>query len=140
VNQRLLLDTGPLVALLNGRDQRHDWASLQWAQAAVPLRICEPVLTEACFLLRAVPGGAQAVMELLRRRVLEVAFHVEEQLEPLGRLIRKYATVPMSLADACLVRMAEILPESTVLTLDRDFRLYRKSGRQVLPVIMPEDS
>jgi hypothetical protein len=61
-------------------------------------------------------------------------------LECLARLIRKYATVPMSLADACLVRMAEVLPESTVLTLDRDFRLYRKGGWHVLPVIMPEDS
>jgi predicted nucleic acid-binding protein len=78
-------------------------------------------------------------MRLLHRRVIEVAFHVEDHLEPLARLMHKYATVPMSLADACLVRMAEVLPGSTVLTLDRDFRLYRKSGRQVLPVIMPED-
>jgi predicted nucleic acid-binding protein len=99
MNRRILLDTGPLVALLNRRDRYHEWAKLQWSQAAPPLLCCEPVLSEACFLLRTAPGGSDAVMELLRRRVVEVAFHVEDQLEFLARLMRKYATVPMSLAE-----------------------------------------
>ncbi len=77
-------------------------------------------------------------MELLRRGVVEVAFHLEGHVEPLAQLLRKYASVPMSLADACLVRMAELSPESMILTLDHDFRLYRKSGRHVLRVLMPE--
>jgi uncharacterized protein len=140
MNRRVLLDTGPLVALLSGRDKHHEWARLQWAQTAPPLLTCEPVLSEACFLLRAVPGGSQSVMELLRRHVVEVAFRLEDHMEAVARLIRKYASVPMSLADASLVRMAELSPESTILTLDRDFRLYRKAGRHVLPVIMPEES
>jgi predicted nucleic acid-binding protein len=79
-------------------------------------------------------------MELLRRGVIEVAFQLLDHVEPLDGLLRKYANVPMSLADACLVRMAELSAESTLLTLDHDFRLYRKSGRHVLPVIMPEGS
>jgi uncharacterized protein len=79
-------------------------------------------------------------MELLRRRVVEVAFHLEDHVESVARLLRKYANVPMSLADGCLIRMAELSAESTVLTLDRDFRLYRKSGRHIVPVIMPEES
>jgi predicted nucleic acid-binding protein len=140
MNRRVLLDTGPLVALLNGRDQHHEWAKLQWSQAAPPLLTCEPVLSEACFLLRIAPGGSAAVMELLRRRVVEVAFHLEDHLEAVARLLRKYADVPMSLADGCLVRMAELSPESAVLTLDRHFRLYRKSGRRVVPAIMPGES
>jgi predicted nucleic acid-binding protein len=140
MNRRVLLDTGPLVALLNGRDKHHAWARLQWAQTAPPLLCCEAVLSEACFLLRARPGGSKAVLELLRRHVVEVAFHLENHVEAVARLMRKYASVPMSLADGCLVRMAELSPESAILTLDRDFRLYRKSGRHIVPVIMPEES
>jgi predicted nucleic acid-binding protein len=139
MNRRLLLDTGPLVALLNRRDEHHDWAKFQWAEASPPLLTCEPVLSEACFLLRREPGGSRAVMELLHRQVLKVAFHVEDHLEPVADLIRRYASIPMSLADACLVRMSEVVPESTILTLDHDFRLYRKSGRHVVPVVMPEE-
>jgi predicted nucleic acid-binding protein len=78
-------------------------------------------------------------MELLRRHVVEVAFHLEDHVEAIARLLHKYASVPMSLADGCLVRMAELSAESTILTLDRDFRLYRKGGRHVVPVIMPEE-
>jgi predicted nucleic acid-binding protein len=138
MNRRVLLDTGPLVALLDRRDAHHAWAKLQWGQAALPLLTCEAVLSETCFLLRAVPQGSDAVMGLLRRGVVKVAFHLEEHLQPLADLVGKYASVPMSLADACLVRMAELSAESMILTLDRDFRLYRKSGRHVVPVIMPE--
>ena len=76
-------------------------------------------------------------MELLRRRVVEVAFHLEEHSDAVARLMGKYADVPMSLADSCLVRMAELTTDSAVLTLDHDFRLYRKSGRHVVPVFMP---
>jgi uncharacterized protein len=96
-------------------------------------------MAEACFLLGTSPRGSEPVMELLRRHVIEVAFHLEDHIEAVARLIRKYAGVPMSLADGCLVRMAELSPESTLLTLDRDLRLYRKSGRLVVPVIMPQE-
>jgi predicted nucleic acid-binding protein len=140
MNRRVLLDTGPLVALLNGRDKHHEWARLQWSQAVPPLLTCEAVLSEACFLLRAAPGGSEAVMELLRRHVVEVAFHLENHVEPVARLMRKYASVPMSLADGCLVRMAELSSESAILTLDHDFQLYRKGGRHVVPVIMPQEA
>jgi predicted nucleic acid-binding protein len=129
-----------LVALLNRRDKHHDWARLQWSQATPPFLTCEPVLSEACFLLRTTPGGNEAVMELLRRHVVEVSFHLEDHLEAVARLIRKYANIPMSLADGCLVRMAELSAESAILTLDRDFRLYRKGGRHVLPIVIPDKS
>ena len=72
-----------------------------------PLLTCEAVLSEACFLLRAAPGGSEAVMELFCRHVVESTFHLENHLEAVARLMRKYASVPMSLADGCLVRMAE---------------------------------
>jgi len=76
-------------------------------------------------------------MELVARRVLLVPFRVEEEARLLQKLMTKYADVPMSLADACLVRLLEKVPESSVLSVDRDFRLYRKHGRQTIPAILP---
>jgi predicted nucleic acid-binding protein len=133
------LDTGPLVALVNGRDRYHRWAAEQWADIEPPFLTCEPVLTEACFLVRQLPEGPRRVLELLARGILNVAYSVEADAEALGRLMSRYADVPMSLADACLVRMVERHPAATVLTLDRDFRVYRAHGRRVIPVLMPSD-
>lgn len=135
----ILLDTGPLVAALDRNDRYHPWAAAQWVRVDPPLLTCEPVLTEACFLLRRAPPGPSAVIELVKRGIIELAFRLEEHVEPVSHLFAKYANVPISLADACLIRMAEVYPESTVLTLDRDFRLYRKHGRQVVPVVIPDD-
>jgi len=58
-------------------------------------------------------------------------------MEPVLKLVQKYADVPMSLADACLVRMAEMLPDPVVLTTDSDFRVYRRHSRQIVPCVMP---
>jgi uncharacterized protein len=136
---RAILDTGPLVALLDVRDRYHRWATAQWAQTAPPLLTCEAVLSEACFLVRRLPRGSSAIVELIDRGAVEVAFRLNEHIEPVRRLLAKYAEVPMSLADACLVRMAELHSNSSVLTIDRHFRIYRKHGRQVIPALMPPD-
>ena len=109
------------------------------AELPVPLLTCEAVVSETCFLLRHARGGPSAVLELLDRGALRIAFRLEDNVGAVGRLMARYASVPMSLADACLVRMAEQHPDSRVLTLDRDFRLYRKHGRHAIPAIMPED-
>jgi len=134
-----VLDTGPLVALLNRRDRYHRWTTEQWAEVEPPVLTCEAVLTEACFLLRKSPGGPAAVLELASRSVVTVAYDVEADVEALSRLMTRYADVPMSLADACLVRMVERQPDAAVLTLDRDFRVYRSHGRRVIPALMPSD-
>ncbi|NQU25838.1 MAG: PIN domain-containing protein [Candidatus Nealsonbacteria bacterium] len=139
MRRQILLDTGPLVAVLNRRDIYHGWASEQWARIEPPLLTCEAVLSEACFLLQSAAGGPEAVMELIQRGIIDPTFHLADHRKPVARLIAKYASVPMLLADACLVRMSELHSESAVLTLDRDFRLYRKHGRHVVPVAMPED-
>ena len=134
-----MADTGPLVALLNRREGYHDWASAQWTQISPPLMTCEAVLTEAHYLLRDIPPCKEALIEMVRRGHLALPFHLAENAEAIALLLRKYADVPMSLADACLVRMAELYPDSHVLTLDRDFRIYRKDRSRVVPTIMPED-
>jgi predicted nucleic acid-binding protein len=139
LTRTVVLDTGPLVALLNRRDRYHRWTTEQWADVEPPVLTCEAVLTEACFLLRKSPGGPAAVLELVGRAVVKVAYDVEADVEALGKLMTRHADVPMSLADACLVRMIERQPGATVLTLDRDFRVYRSHGRRVIPALMPSD-
>ncbi|MDF1563776.1 MAG: PIN domain-containing protein [Deltaproteobacteria bacterium] len=135
--KQALIDTGPIVAFLNRRDRHHEWARTELSSLRPPLLTCEPVLAEACFLLRNTEGGADAVLELVARDLLRVQFEVAEEIEALRSLMKKYASVPMSLADACLVRATELHKDSTVLTLDEDFRVYRRNRGQAIPVIMP---
>ena len=132
-----LLDTGPLVAYLNVDDQFHDWAVAQMKELAPPLLTCEPVLTEACFLLQ---RGGQHPADLLARLqqgAIEVAINLQGEAAAVEALMRRYADTPMSLADACLVRLAEVHSACRVFTLDRDFRQYRRHGRQVIPLLAP---
>lgn len=133
----VLLDTGPLVASINQRDRFHEWAKSQWAEIEPPLLTCEAVLAESCFLMQHLSGGSRTIAELVDRKIVEVPFRVEAHAQSLAHLLDKYSNVPMSLADACLVRMCELYENIVVLTLDRDFKLYRRHGRQVIPTSMP---
>jgi len=135
--QIIILDTGPLVASINRRDTYYEWVTHQLKSIPSPLFTCEAVITEACFLLRRRIQDVHTVLELRRRGFMNAPFHWDEQIQTIEQLMVKYANVPMSFADACLVRMAELYPLSAVLTLDSDFRIYRKNGNQVIPVIMP---
>ena len=139
MKRQVILDTGPLVAFINGRDRYHQWSILQWGQIAPPLLTCEAVLSESCFLLRGVEGGQVAVLELLRRGVLNVTLRIDDSVKEITWLLRKYSDVPMSLADACLVRISELYTDSPILTLDNDFKIYRKNKRQVIPLLSPLD-
>lgn len=134
----VLLDTGPLVSFLIPELQHHRWAVSQWALAQPPLLTCEPVLTEAAFLLRREGRDADVLFSMLERGTIQVALHVEKEQADLRVLMRRYRNRPMSLADACLVRLAELHPSGELLTLDSDFRIYRRYGNKVLSVRMPE--
>ncbi|HEV2187974.1 MAG TPA: PIN domain-containing protein [Stellaceae bacterium] len=135
-NAGSLLDTGPLVAYLYSRDAYHDWAVEQFKAFDPPFVTCEPVITEACFLLarnRLSPANVLALMEC---GVLRVDLQLAKEAAALRRSMTRYADVPMSLADACLVRLAEItrLP---LCTLDADFEIYRTRNGRALDLIMP---
>lgn len=132
-----LLDTGPLVSFLGSGLQYHAWAVEQWKQLRPPLLTCEPVLTEAAFLLKREGRDTDALFALLERGVIRIALAVEEQQADLRALMRRYRNRPMSLADACLVRLSEMHDSAEVLTLDGDFRIYRRHGTKVIPVRMP---
>ena len=139
MKQRVLLDTGPLVAYLKRQDRFHRWAKAQLAQIQPPLLTCEAVMVEACFLLRDTHRGQETVISLLRTGRIQLPFHLAEEAVAVEALIERYQSVPISLADACLVRMAELYGESEVLTLDSDFRIYRKHRNRAIPLIAPEN-
>ena len=134
---RTIVDTGPLVALLNLRDAYHVWARDLLDTVEPPLWTCEAVISEACHLVRRIQGGPDAVLGLLDRGVVAARFRLDAELPAVRKLMARYASVPMALADACLVRMTELDPRSVVLTLDPDFRIYRRYGRQIVPTITP---
>jgi predicted nucleic acid-binding protein len=132
-----IADTGPLVALLDTAERHHSWIAGRRAELEPPLLVCEPVLVEAMYLLRRHPAAQDALLELLQNGALSIAFRIEEHVGPLGKLLQKYRDTPMSLADACIVRMAEIHERHAILTLDSDFLIYRKHGRVPLSLIRP---
>jgi uncharacterized protein len=133
-----LLDTGPLVSFLASGLTHHAWAVEQWERLQPPLLTCEPVLTEAAFLLERERSAADAIFDLLERGVIRVALAVEKEQADLRALMQRYRNRPMSLADACLVRLSELHPPGEVFTLDSDFRIYRRHGNRVIPVRMPD--
>lgn len=139
MRQRVIVDTGPLVAFINRREQLHKWVIAELATINQPLLTCEAVITEACFLLRNVYGGEEALISLVETGKIQLPFHLDEETVAVRELLVRYRSVPMSLADACLVRMAELSAESAVFTLDSDFRIYRKNKNQLISVIMPDD-
>ena len=134
---RIVVDTGPLVALLNRRDRHHSWIREVLDTVAPPIFTCEPVVSEACFLLGRMAGGHDALLALLANDVVTIDFRLHTEIDPVRALMHKFATVPMSLADACLVRMSELDAQTTIATVDGDFRVYRRNRRQVIPTIMP---
>jgi predicted nucleic acid-binding protein len=134
---RAIVDTGPLVAFLNRAEQHHSWARERIEQLEPPFLICEPVLTEALYLFAGYSAARDALFELLQGGVLSLSFHLEEHVSEVRSLLRKYRDRPMSLADACIVRMAEIHKQHAVLTLDSDFTVYRMLGRVPLRLIYP---
>lgn len=132
-----IVDTGPLVAFLDRGERHHAWAMEQVRSLDAPLLVCEPVLAEAMFLLSGQSKAQDALLGLLEGGALRVAFQVGEHLSALRALHRKYRDRPMSLADACIVRMAETFERHLVFTLDSDFTVYRKNGRVPLELICP---
>ncbi|MEH2272091.1 MAG: PIN domain-containing protein [Nostoc sp.] len=138
MKQAVLLDTGPLVALVNRREQFHKWVTNQFGQIEPPLLTCEAVVTEACFLLQNVYGGEAAVISFVQKGIIHLPLSLNEEAGAVYELMLRYQSVPMSLADACLVRMAELYPTRELLTFDSDFRIYRKNRNQLISVIMPE--
>jgi predicted nucleic acid-binding protein len=133
-----IVDTGPLVAFLDRQERHHPWILERIKELHAPLLVCEPVLTETMYLLARFSRAQEALFELLQNGSLKIAFRIEDNAQALRKLHQKYRDTPISLADACIVRMAEIYDRHAVLTLDSDFSVYRKHGNVPLPLIFPQ--
>ena len=133
----VLLDTGPLVALLSKNDAHHARAVQLFADCEPPLRCCEAVVAEACFLMRKVdPAGPAEVVALGRKGVYVIALTLDQHWTNIEALLRKYANRPIALADACLILCAEVHDEPRVLTFDSDFQVYRWSRNRKFHVLI----
>lgn len=135
--RQVIADTGVIVALLDQREPMHTQVVRKLVDIAPPMLTCEAVISEAWFLLQRASRGQEGLLLLLRRGQLEVRFDLSIELLPVLDLLERYQSVPASLADAGLVRMAELYPSSSVFTLDSDFQIYRKNRDVPIPLIAP---
>ena len=131
----VLVDAGFLVALLSRRDGHHRWAVAQAERFPPPWHTCEAALSEAFHLLG--PVGSPNLATLLRRDAVSIPFTLGAHLAAILTLMDKYADVPASLADVVLLRMTETMDDPQLLTTDADFRIYRRHGRQIVPIVFP---
>jgi len=128
-----IADTGYLVALANARDTHHAWAMRVSEQVTEPLLTCEPVLAETAFHL----GNVELILEMVSEEFVALAFDCNDHLPQLMALARRYADQQPDLADLCLIRMSELFPNHSIITVDQDFRIYRRNKREVIPLICP---
>jgi len=135
----VVVDTGPIVALLDADEAHHEWARRQFDTLAAPLLTCEAVISETSFLLQRVGADPSLPVRLVERGVLRVdrLLSSSDDAAAISRLICRYHDVPMSFADACLVRLVEQTDHASVMTLDSDFHIYRQVRRRVIPLLTP---
>ena len=127
-----IADAGFLIALKSGSAVEKKWARSQIEKWGAPFYTCEGAIIEAAHFV----GGA-LIGRMLEDGDLEIAFSLSEQLGPVLALLAKYNDQPMDLTDACVVRMAELFPDCLVFTVDRDFDVYRRFGKERIPVVYP---
>ena len=129
-----ILDAGPLIAAINRDDAHHLWAVETLGRLEPPFHTCPEAMTEAV----AMTGRPSAVVEMIHAGEIVLAFDLTAQASSVLVLLKKYADHDMDLADACIVRMTELMRECRVITLDRsDFSVYRRNGRDLIPLIAP---
>ena len=133
----IIADTGPLVAYLDRSDQHHAWAKEVMASLTEPLLTCDAVLAEVTFLLQRGGIAAGLPMRMIERGLLHSKFSTAIEATALRTLLERYNDVPMSLADACVVRMSELHNGAKVWTTDSDFTIYRRNRRSIIPLITP---
>jgi hypothetical protein len=129
-----IADTGFLVAFANRNDRHHRWAVRVAEGVTEPLLTCEAVLAEASFHLQSVT----LVLGMVREGLAVVAFDCRDHLPQLEALALRYADRRPDLADLCLIRMSELHPRHSVVTVDHEgFRVYRRNKREMIPLVWP---
>ncbi|MGH7269699.1 MAG: type II toxin-antitoxin system VapC family toxin [Polyangiaceae bacterium] len=132
----ILIDTGVIVALLDRSERKHAACVEAVTALEAPLVTCEAVIAEACYLLRDLRGASDAVLANVDRGVFQVPFRLADASSAIRALMKRYASVPMDFADACLVHMADMLETASILTLDSDFDVYRWRRRRPFDLLV----
>lgn len=136
---KTIVDAGPLVALFNKNERDHPWAVEVFGSLVPPLFTTEPAITETAYFLTSAGLSARRLLDWIDSGDLQIPFQLPEHAGAVAALMDKYGS-RMDLADATLVRLAELLEDCQVLTIDRqDFSVYRRHGRQVIPLLTPPD-
>jgi len=135
----VVVDTGVLVALIDPDTREHAWAREEAARLPVPFLTSEAILTEAAFVLARDGFDADELFAMAESGVLIVSLDFNAERQHLRALMRTYRNIPMSFADATLVRLSELHRDCRVFTLDADFRIYRRHRNNVIPVLIPEE-
>ena len=131
-----IADTGFLVAFANANDRHHKWATQIAAGLTEPLLTCEAVLAETAFRLE----SAAVALAMINEGLVALAFDCSENLTQLERLADRYAGQKPDLADLCLVRMSELFPKHSVITIDRtDLRIFRRNNREAIHILCPPE-
>lgn len=125
-----LLDTSVIVALLDRDERYHRQCVEAMSEVVGPLATCEAVITEACYLLRRIRGTTEVVIRNVAEGVFQMPVRLVDQAGAVEKLLKKYRDVPMDLADACLVDLADRIDSGQILTLDGDFYVYRWRARR----------
>lgn len=134
---QVIIDTGPLVASFDHRSEHHAWVLDQYRRIHGPVFTCEAVLSEAVFLMRRDGLNPEPLLESVQRGAIRCEFDLTSEMESIKASFRCYRDRAISVADASLVRMSELEPESVIFTLDHDFLVYRRNGRQKIPILAP---
>jgi predicted nucleic acid-binding protein len=136
----VLLDTGVIVALLDRSERFHERSKdAVEALGNSPLVTCEAVIAESCYLLRRISGAPQAVLDNVAQGHFQIPFELSRSAAEVLRLLHKYRDRPADFADVCLIHLAGQLRSGEILTLDRDFEIYRWSGNKRFRLLVPLD-
>jgi predicted nucleic acid-binding protein len=130
---KAIADTGFLVAFARDRDMHHAWAIGVAQHITEPLLTCESVLSETAFHI----GNAEVVFDMISEKLIRLSFDCNDHLSQLAALAKRYKDRQPDLADLCLIRMSELYPRHSVITVDKDFRVYPRNKREVIPLISP---
>jgi len=132
----ILLDTGVIVALLDRSEHYHSQCVEVLSELAGSLVTCEACVAEAGYLLRDMRGAPEAVMSNVANGLFHIPVRLVDQALTVEKLLKKYRDVPMDLADACLVDLADRLGTGRILTLDQDFQVYRWRVRRKFELLI----
>ena len=133
----VLLDTGVIVALLDRSERFHQKSVDSLKNLSAPLITCEAVIAESCYLLRGLKGAAEGILENVVSGVFQIPLQLGQSATEVHQIMRKYRDRQIDFADACLICLASRFDSGKILTLDRDFEIFRWGRNKPFELLIP---